>query len=65
MFEGLKERLGGGEKVAVFSEKQKMVKLILLILVPFYAVWGTFNFLFFFGFPMEWSVIVLTCGFFG
>ena len=65
MLEGLKERLGIGGQVAVFSEKQKMVKLILMILVPFYIVWGMFNFLFFFGYPMEWSMIVLVCGFFG
>lgn len=41
-----------------------MVKLILMVLLPFYAIWGVFNYLFFFNYPIEWSVIVLVCGLF-
>lgn len=65
MLEGLKARMGiSTEKVAEYSEKQKMVKLIMMILIPFYAVWFGFNFLFFFEYPIEWSTVWLVCGLF-
>jgi len=63
VFEGLKDRLGLGERIAVYSEKDKMIKLILMILIPFYVVWGLFNILFFMKYQTE-SIMVLICGFF-
>lgn len=63
VLESIKERLVS-DKIVEYSEKQKMVKLILMILIPFYVVWGLFNFLFFWGFPVEWSIVELVCGFF-
>jgi hypothetical protein len=56
-------RKGEGD-VKVYSEKERMIRLILMILAPFYAVWGLFNFLFFMQYPVEWSVMTLVCGFF-
>lgn len=64
MFEGLKQSIGmGAEQVVVYSEKTKMVRFLGMILVPFYIVWGLFNFLFFMEYPWEWSFTLLCCGF--
>jgi hypothetical protein len=54
----------GEEKGKAYNEKERMIRLILMILVPFYVVWGLFNFFFFMQYPIEWSVTVLLCGFF-
>jgi hypothetical protein len=54
----------GEDKVKAYSEKERMMRLIIMILAPFYVVWFLFNFLFFMQYPIEWSIMTLVCGFF-
>jgi hypothetical protein len=51
----------GEDKVKAYSEKERMFRLVIMVLAPFYAVWFLFTALFYLRY-YDLSGMVIGCG---